>query len=205
MSALTGIESEVQLHWGCNLADYSDSELTEQTIESQRLFTGRILNLRVDTVRLSNGRESTREIVEHAGAAAAIPLLADDQVVLVRQWRQPVRQVLVEIPAGVVEKDESPEDCMCRELAEEIGYQPGRLQLLFTMYLAPGYSEELIHIFLADDLQPIQATADYDENLQVKILPFAEAVNKCLRGEIKDAKTIAGLLTVAARRGLKDK
>lgn len=180
------------------MSGFESSEFAEETIDSQRFFEGRILNLRVDTVRLPDGRQSTREIVEHRGAAAAVPLLPDGRVVLVRQWRQPAQRVLLEIPAGVVEEDESPEDCMRRELAEEIGYQPGRLQLLFAMYLAPGYSEELIHIFVADDLQPIVAEADYDENLQVVKLPFSEAVDRCRRGEIQDAKTIAGLLAVAA-------
>ena len=121
-------------------------------------------------------------------------------MILVRQWRQPAQRVLLEIPAGVTDEGESPQECMRRELAEEIGYQPGRLELLFSMYLAPGYSEELIHIFLADDLQPVAAAPDYDENLQVVKLPFREALDKCLRGEIQDAKTIAGLLAVAVQR-----
>lgn len=181
------------------MSDRDQSQFAEETVDSQRFFEGRILNLRVDTVRLPDGRQSTREIVEHPGAAAAVPLLDDGRVVLVRQWRQPAQKVLLEIPAGVLEEGESPEDCIRRELAEEIGYQPGRLQLLFSLYLAPGYSEELIHIFVAEDLLPIQADADYDENLQVEILALPEAVDRCLRGEIQDGKTIAGLLAVAAR------
>jgi len=180
------------------LSGFKPSEFAEQTLDSQRFFEGRILNLRVDTVRLPDGRKSTREIVEHRGAAAAVPLLPDDRVVLVRQWRQPAQRVLLEIPAGVVDEGETPEECMRRELAEEIGYQPSRLEKLFSMYPAPGYSEELIHIFLAADLRPVEADADYDENLQVVKLPFSEALDRCLRGEIQDAKTIAGLLAVAA-------
>ncbi len=182
------------------MSDYKRAEFAEETLSSQRFFQGRILNLRVDTVQLPDGRQSTREIVEHRGAAAAVPLLDEERVVLVRQWRQPAQKVLLEIPAGVLEEGESPEDCMRRELAEEIGYRPGHLQLLFSVYLAPGYSEELIHIFVAEDLQPVDADADYDENLQVQILTLSDAVDRCLRGEIQDGKTIAGLLAVAAVR-----
>ncbi len=181
------------------MSELDPSQFTEETVDSRRVFAGRILNVRVDEVRLPDGRESTREIVEHQGAAAAVPLLSDGRVVLVRQWRQPAQQILLEIPAGVLEPGESPPECIRRELAEEIGYQPGRLQLLFSMYLAPGYSEELIHVFQADELEPIAAAADYDENLQVVKLPFGEILTKCLSGEIQDAKTIAGVLALALR------
>ncbi len=174
------------------------TELAEQTIESEHLYTGRIVGLRRDTVRLANGRQATREVVEHVDAAAAVPLLSDGQVVLVEQWRHAVGQALLEIPAGIVEDGEEPAATMQRELIEEIGYAAGRLELLFSVYLAPGYSQELIHIFLAEDLQPAQTSPDEDEILRVRTVSLAEAVAACLRGEITDAKTVAGLLAVAA-------
>ncbi len=176
--------------------------LAEESIESQHLYRGRIVNLRFDTVRLANGCEATREVVEHVAAAAAVPLLPDGRVLLVEQWRHAVGHALLEIPAGLVEDGEQPAAAMHRELIEETGYAAGHLVLLFSLYLAPGYSQELIHIFLAENLEPGQAAPDEDEILRVRAVPLAEAVAACLHGEISDAKTVAGLLAVAALREL---
>jgi len=175
--------------------------LVETTLSSEPLYQGKILNLRRDTVRLANGRQASREVVEHVDSVAAVPLLNDGQVVLlVEQWRHPVEQALLEIPAGIVDSGEQPASAMRRELTEETGYAAGRLELLFSVYLAPGYSQELIHIFLAQDLQPAEAAPDDDEIIRVKKVPFEDAVAACLRGELTDAKTVAGVLAVAARR-----
>ena len=182
-----------------NLFRADPTGLAEETIESEHLYRGRIVNLRFDTVRLANDREATREIVEHVDAAAAVPLLPNGRVVLVEQWRHAVGCALLEIPAGIVEVGESPAATMRRELIEETGYAAGRLELLFSVYLAPGYSQELIHIFLAEDLEPAQPAPDEDEILRIRAVPLAEAVAACLRGEISDAKTVAGLLAVGTR------
>ena len=172
--------------------------LVETTISSEPLYQGRILNLRRDVVRLANGRQASREVVEHVDSVAAVPLLDDGQVVLVEQWRHPVEQALLEIPAGIMDPGEQPAEAVRRELTEETGYSAGRLELLFSTYLAPGYSQELIHIFMAQDLQPAEAAPDDDEIIRVKKVPFEDAVAACLRGELTDAKTVAGLLAVAA-------
>ena len=177
-----------------------DGGLAEHTVESEYLYGGAILNLRRDTVRLANGRQASREVVEHVESVAAVPLLDDGRVVLVEQWRHPVEQALLEIPAGIVDPGEQPAEAMRRELTEETGYAAGRLELLLSTYLAPGYSQELIHIFLAQDLQPAEADPDDDEILRVRKVPFEDAVAACLRGELTDAKTVAGLLAVAAHR-----
>lgn len=182
-----------------NSFSVDETGLAEETVASEQLYTGRIVNLRVDSVRLVNGRRATREVVEHVDAAAAVPLLSDGRVLLVEQWRHAVGQALLEIPAGIVEPGEEPEATMQRELSEEIGYAAGRLELLFSVYLAPGYSQELIHIFLAEELKPVHGQPDEDEILRVRTVPLAEAVAACLRGEITDAKTVAGLLAVAPR------
>jgi len=174
--------------------------LVETTLTSESLYQGKILNLRRDTVRLSNGQQASREVVEHVDSAAAVPLLDDGRVVMVEQWRYPVGRALLEIPAGILEPGEEPAEAMRRELTEEIGYAAGRLELLFSVYLAPGYSQELIHIFLAQDLQPAQAAPDDDEIIRVKKISLEDAVAACLHGELTDAKTVAGLLAVAARR-----
>ena len=169
----------------------------EETLSSERPFQGKLLSVRVDRVRLENGREATREIVEHAPAIAAVPLLPDGRVILVRQWRHPAQEVLLEIPAGVMDPGETPEQTVNWELAEEIGYRAGTVRKLFSVYLAPGYSEEIIHIFLAEDLTPEQLPADEDEDLETVIVPLAEAVTMCREGQIKDAKSVAGLLGAA--------
>ena len=177
-----------------------DGGLAEHTVESEYLYNGAILNLRRDTVLLANGRQASREVVEHVESAAAVPLLGDGRVVLVEQWRHPVEQALLEIPAGIIDPGEQPPEAVRRELVEETGYAAGRLELLFSTYLAPGYCQELIHIFLAQDLQPAEADCDDDEIIRVRKIPFEDAVAACLRGELTDAKTVAGLLAVAALR-----
>ena len=169
----------------------------EETItSSKRIFDGRIINLRVDTVLLPNGKLSQREIVEHRGAVAMVPLIDKDTVILVRQFRRAAMSSLLEIPAGTRDPDEDIELCARRELAEEINYQAGRMVKLFHSYQAPGYSTEVIHTFLALDLTPTEGHTDEDEFLEVVTLPFAEAIGKIKSGEIIGAKTISGLLFV---------
>ncbi len=174
--------------------------LVETTLSSEHLYQGKILNLRRDTVRLAKDQQASREVVEHVDSVAAVPLLDDGQVVLVEQWRHPIEQALLEIPAGIIDPGEQPAEAIRRELTEEIGYAAGQLELLFSVYLAPGYSQELIHIFLAQDLQSAEAAPDDDEIIRVRKILFEDAVAACLRGELTDAKTVAGLLAVAARR-----
>ena len=171
--------------------------MEETVTSSKRLFDGRILNLRVDTVVLPNGKMSQREIVEHRGAVAMIPMLDRETVILVRQYRRAAGGLLLEIPAGTRDHEEPWEDCARRELAEEINYQPGRLVKLFHSYQSPGYCTEVIHTFLALDLTPAEGHTDEDEFLEIVPMPFAEAIEKIKTGEIVDAKTISGLLFAA--------
>ncbi len=195
-------------NYHCTMSNYEQTSLfsvagdrlVETTLSSEHLYQGKILNLRRDTVRLANDRQASREVVEHVDSAAAVPLLEDGRVVMVEQWRYPVGRGLLEIPAGILEAGEEPAEAMGRELTEETGYDAGRLELLLSVYLAPGYSQELIHIFLAQDLQPAHAAPDDDEIIRIKRIPFVDAVAACLRGELTDAKTVVGLLAVAARR-----
>ena len=169
-------------------------ELTEKTLKSKRIYEGRIVNLRVDTVELPNGRVSTREVVEHKGAVAIVPLLDHQTIVLVRQYRQPAGRVLLEIPAGTLEKGEDPADCARREVEEEIGYAPGELTEMFHSYLAPGYSTEMLHTFLAEDLQKTEVNRDTDEFLEIVTVSLEDAVKMIDTGEIVDAKSICGIL-----------
>jgi ADP-ribose pyrophosphatase len=169
-------------------------ELREETIESTEVFSGRLVKLRVDRVRLPNGCESTREIVVHRGAVAAVPLIDSDTVVMVRQFRQAAGETLIEIPAGTLDPGEDPVACVVRELEEEIGYHANRVTAMFRSYLAPGYSSEMLHTFLAEGLVKVGAHTDADEFIEVVEVPLREAVGKILSGEIKDAKSICGIL-----------
>ena len=172
----------------------NEDNTQEQVTSTQRLFDGRILKLRLDTVLLPNGKTSRREIVEHRGAVAMVPMLDDGSVILVRQYRGASGGFLLEIPAGTRDPEEDVEACARRELGEEINYAAGRMIKLFESFMAPGYSTELIHTFLALDLTPAEGHTDEDEFLEIVQMPLADALQKIKTGEIKDAKSISGLL-----------
>jgi len=168
--------------------------MLEELIESQILYRGRVVTLRLDTVRLPNGHITQREIVEHRGAVAIVPLLDADTVLLIRQYRQAVGETLLEIPAGTLEPGEPPDQCAERELQEETGYHAGKLRRLFSQYLAPGYSQEVLHVYLAEQLTPTRQQTDEDETVELVPTPLQQVELMILNGQIKDAKTIAGLL-----------
>lgn len=169
-------------------------ELREETIESTEVFAGRLVKLRVDRVRLPNGKDATREVVVHRGAVAIVPLADSDTIVMVRQFRQAAGEVLLEIPAGTLDPNEEPAVCAARELQEEVGYSAGKLTLMFKSYLAPGYSSEMLHTYLAEDLTRTKAQPEPDEFLEIVEVPMHDAVGLIRSGEIKDAKTICGVL-----------
>lgn len=168
--------------------------MRELTLASETLFEGRLLQLRRDTVRLPNGRESVREVVVHPGAVAVVPVLDDGRVLLVRQFRYAAGKPLLEIPAGTLRPGEDPPECAQRELREETGYTARRLEPVASFYLAPGYSTELLHLFWATGLTPAEGERDEDEILEIVPMNLHEAVAAIDRGEIQDAKSVAGLL-----------
>ncbi len=167
--------------------------MIETVIESTSIYEGRIVHLHVDTVQLPDGRHAKREVVGHGGAVCIVPLRDNETVLLIRQFRLPAGKVLLEIPAGGLEKGENPDDSAMRELREETGYRAGNLRRLFAMYLAPGYSTELIHTYLATDLSEDALDQDEDENLELVPMSLNDAIALIFTGEIEDAKTIAGL------------
>jgi len=169
-------------------------DLREDIIDSKVAFQGRLLTLRVDTVRLPDGHVTTREVVAHPGAVAMVPLLDHDHVLLVRQWRTAAGRALLEIPAGTLGPGEDPHACAERELMEEVGYRPQTLLPLCATFLAPGYSTERLHLFLAEDLVPERLEHDEDERIEVVSLTWQEVDELLLRGEFADAKTLSGLL-----------
>jgi ADP-ribose pyrophosphatase len=174
----------------------------ETTLHTEQIYKGRVVNLVVLDVRLPNGEESKRELIRHPGAVAIVALDEAKNVLLVRQYRTAANNVLREIPAGTLEADEPPLDCAVRELQEETGYKPGKLEALGGMYVAPGYTTEYIHLFLATELVESRLDADNDEFIEAERVPLASAVEMIERGEIIDGKSIVGLLKVARQLGV---
>lgn len=168
-------------------------DLKETVIGSEEIYQGKIVHLRLDQVRLADGSESKREIVGHHGAVCIVAV-HQGHILLVRQFRLPAGKVLLEIPAGTLEEGEEPAACAARELEEETGYWAGSLKPLFSAYLAPGYSTELIHAYVATNLTPGQAHMDDDVRMELTPLPIAEVERCILAGELEDAKTIASIL-----------
>lgn len=168
-------------------------DLNEKTISTQPIFTGKILKLRVDTVELPDGRESTREIVEHRGAVAIVVINDDNEIFMVRQYRKPVEKVLLEIPAGTMEKNEEPLECARRELSEETGLTAAHWEHILSYYSAPGFSDELLHLYAATGLEPGETHPDQDEFLELVKMPLNEAYRLIFDGTIVDGKSIIGI------------
>ncbi|MBI3964755.1 MAG: NUDIX hydrolase [Chloroflexi bacterium] len=166
----------------------------ETVLGSELVHTGRTIRLRIDSVRLSNGLEITRDVVEHPGAVAVVPLTENGDVLLVRQYRHAVGRVLLEIPAGTRRRGEDPLLCAGREIREETGHRAGRIERLTGFYTAPGFCEEYLEVYLARDLAPDPLAMDEDEEIEVERVPFATALQLIGSGEICDAKSIIGLL-----------
>lgn len=177
----------------------------EKTISSEIKYKGKILNLRIDTVESVNG-ESTREIVEHSGGAVVLPLLPNKNVVMIRQFRKPLERDVLEIPAGKIEQGESPEETAFRELQEETGYKANNMTLLTKMYPSVGYSEELLYIYLATDLEPGETDFDENEDIDTYSYHIDDLYEMVMEGKIQDAKTqVAILMTVELLRSGKIK
>lgn len=168
-------------------------DLIEKKISSQDIYIGCLLHLKKDTVKLPNGKIAAREWIQHPGASAVIPVFPDNGIILVRQYRYPVQQVTWEIPAGKIDNHESPYICAQRELREETGYTAARLIPISTIATTVGFSNEKIHIFMAQDLASGQACPDADEFLNVVKMPLLQALKMIKSGEIIDAKTITAI------------
>ena len=169
---------------------------SEQVISTKYIFKGKILGLRIDTVLVQGKIQTSREIISHNDAVVVVPIDTDNNVILVRQYRHAVQQILLEAPAGIIEEGETPEDCAIRELQEEIGFLPGQLRPLFGFWPSPGFCTEFIYSYIAKDLVPSKLEADVDENIEVHKIPLHRVQNLIRAGEIQDSKTIAALLMV---------
>lgn len=174
----------------------NEQELIEIKQDSKRVFEGRILNLRVDQVLLPNGNTASREVVEHNGGVCIVPVTPDNRVYMVRQYRYPFGELMLEIPAGKLDGDELHSDAARRELDEEIGMRAAELVYLGEVRPSVAYLTERIHVYLARGLTPTRQHLDEDEFLNVETYPLDELVEMVLNGQITDAKTAAALLKV---------
>ena len=166
----------------------------EKQLSSQQIYQGHAVNMRVDTVEKAGGRKTTRDVVEHSDCIAVVAIDEQDNILLVRQFRHPVGRFLLEIPAGGIDPGEEPLDSVRRELQEEIGYFPGRIDKLGGFYSIPGYGTEYLHCFLATDLVPGRLVAEDTEDIELIRISPGEIPRLITSGEICDAKSIAALL-----------
>lgn len=167
--------------------------MQEKTIKSRKIYKGRIISVRDDTVRMATGRITSREVVVHPGAVGVIALTSKNEIILVRQYRKPAEQVMLEIPAGLFNKGENLAVAARRELEEETGYKAGKIKKVFSAFMSPGYSTEKFHYFLTKDLTKTSQRYEEDEHIKVAKLPLSSAWRMVKAGKIKDNKTIVGI------------
>jgi ADP-ribose pyrophosphatase len=169
----------------------------QKTIKSERLYHGRIIDLIIEDVEDTRGDIRKREIVSHPGGSVIVPLFANGDVILVRQYRYPHKKFILELPAGKLEPNEDPLIAAQRELQEETGYTADKYEKLTTMFTTPGFCNEVLHIYLATSLKKSEQGQNLDEgeqSLTVEYFPLSTVVEMIIRGEIGDSKTIAGIL-----------
>jgi ADP-ribose pyrophosphatase len=168
--------------------------VSEKLLIRKYVFEGRAIKVRVDTVRTADGRRSTREIVEHGECIAVVPVDADDNILLVKQFRSPLGKPLLEIPAGGIDRGENSEAAVIREMQEETGFKPGKVIRLCGFYLTPGTSTEYLHLYLATDLTPSRLHAEDTAGIVLIPTPVSEIPDLIKSGAMQDGKSIAGLL-----------
>ena len=169
----------------------------ETAISRETIYKGKVLTLHRDEVLLQNGAQAYREVVEHSGGVAILAMTGGN-VLLVRQFRYPAGREMLELPAGKLNPGEDPKVCAARELEEETGCKPGKLRRLGSFYASPGYTSEILHLYLAEELTRTSQKLDADELLSVVAMPFQDALAACADGRISDAKTALALLIFKA-------
>lgn len=170
-------------------------------MSSKNIYKGKVITLNIDTVTLPNGMTVDLEMVRHPGASAVVPMKNDGTVVLIKQFRHAAGGFIYEIPAGKLNPGEDPKSCAARELEEEIGYKAGTLELLSSIFTAPGFTDEVIHIYRATGMTKGQQHLDRDEVLEVVEMSLYEAIEMIRTGAIRDAKTMVGLQSVFIGKG----
>ncbi len=173
--------------------------MTAKIHDTARIYEGRVITVTKEMVTLENGVSTDLDIIRHPGATAIIPFVRENTLLLLRQYRHAVRDHIWEIPAGTLDPEESPINCAKRELVEETGYSGSNWQSLGQIIPVPGYSDELIHVYLATDLAAAQQDLDSDEIIDVHEVKFDAAIEMIKSGEIRDSKTISGLFMARLR------
>ena len=168
--------------------------IVEKLIKKNKVYCGSAIDLFCDKIELPNGAVAKREYLGHPGAAAVLPFISRKSIVLVKQYRYPINQITYEIPAGKIDKGETPLECITRELEEETGYRAKKLKKLLAFYPTAAFSNEIIHIFAAFGRINGEQNPDEDEFVSREIMSFKEAVKMVKTGKIKDSKTIIALL-----------
>ena len=168
----------------------------EETMSSEIVYNGKIVNLRIDTVELPKQRYSKREIVEHPGGVGIIALTEENEVIMVRQFRKPIEDSVLEIPAGKLDDNEDPKVCAVRELKEETGYEAENMEFLLDFYSSPGFTDEKIHIYFATGLKGGKAEPDENEYIDIEKYKIEDLVQMIKDNEIHDAKSIISILYV---------
>ncbi|MCU6795925.1 NUDIX hydrolase [Paenibacillus sp. WQ 127069] len=174
------------------MSQINNNKFEEVTLSTQPIFEGKIISLQVDTVRLPNGKTATREIVKHPGAVAVLALV-DDKMLVVEQYRKPLERNQIEIPAGKLDAGEDPLEAAKRELEEETGYRCDTMKLVCSFYTSPGFADEIIHLYVADQLTKGDAHLDEDEFLDVESITLEQAQQYMREQRISDAKTITAV------------
>lgn len=175
-------------------------ELFEKTIEKNYIYKGKIINVRRDIAQLPDGKSSTREVVEHNGGVCVAALTESNELIFVRQFRYPYMEVVLELPAGKLEKGEDPFEAGKRELEEETGRVAEKYYDMGKFYPTPGYCGEIIHLYAAEKLTETHMHLDEDEYLEVEKIPLEKAVDMVIDSEIRDGKTIALVMKIAEMR-----
>lgn len=160
----------------------------------KEIYKGRVINLTLEEAHLPNGRVIELEMVRHPGASAIVPLRPDGRVVMIRQYRHAAGGFIYEVPAGKLDGGEDPLSCAQRELEEEVGLLAARWESLTTIWTTPGFTDELIHLFLARDLKPSKQKLDHDEVIEVEEIPLDQLLLMIQRKEVVDGKTICALM-----------
>ncbi len=172
-----------------------------KTMGERRVQRGALFELVTERVELPNGRRVDLDLVRHPGAAAVVPFLDEDRILMIRQYRFATGGELLEIPAGKLDPGEAPESCAARELLEETGYRAGRLEKLGAIWTSPGFTNEVIHLYSAFDLEAAEQQLEPDEIIELVPMPLTQALDTLRRSAIFDAKSMTALLLAAARRG----
>ncbi len=174
--------------------------MADRLLSRRPVYKGRAFSVRVDEVAQPSGRQATREIVEHSDSIGVVALDREGNILLERQWRQATGKELLEIPAGGIEDSETPAAAVVREMQEETGYLPRRVEPLGSFYLAPGWATEYMHVFLATDLAPSRLTAEDTDEIRLVPTPPRDIPRLIAEGRLEDAKSIAGLLLYLSRK-----